>query len=786
MDQLHTLQDKLLEDEHVEAAYIRPAGSEPLWSTRPVDPGEPAPTTPNFITNQGYLNTAPEGIDAKLAWTLPGGAGAGVRVIDCERGWRFTHEDLLANQGGVIAGTSMPNNFNHGTAVLGVISGDRNVFGITGVSPDAVVSASSFYDQDEPVAIKKATDKLRAGDLMLLERHLPGPNARNPADSQQGYIPIEWWYDTFIAIQLAVAKGIVVVEAAANGGEDLDDPIYDTPLRGFPPQWKNPFNPRNPSSGAVIVGAGAPPPGTHGQNHGVDRSRLSFSDWGSRVDVQGWGAEVTTSGYGYLQGGTNPDIHYTDTFNGTSSASPVVTGAVISIQGVLKARGRRPLTSTEARILLRQIGSPQQADPSSPVNRRIGKRPDLRTLIPAAAKFRCRSADFNGDGRAEVLVTSARGIALLKQNGATLEAPLVQLNGTRFGGWLLNTADNFFGPVADYDGDRRAEVFVSSPWGIGILKQAGATMSALMMQPNGTRFGGWLLNTRDNSFGPAADFDGDGTAEILVTSPWGIGILKRSGDTMKALMMAPNGTRFGDWVLNTADNDFTIVSDFTGDGKADILVSSPWGIGLLQLDGQTLKVLRMVPNGTRIGGWLLNTVDNRFGPMGDFDGDGRAEVLLTSPWGIGVLEFTAGQFAVPMLKPNGTRFGGWLLNTADNQFGPSRDFDRDGKAEIVVTSPWGIGILKLAGNTMTAPMLQPNGTRFAPGGWLLNTANDWLGSSADYDVDGQAELLVESPWGIGILELSGATMAAPAMRPNGSMIGTWPLNTANDDFGHGT
>ena len=35
-------------------------------------------------------------------------------------------------------------------------------------------------------------------------------------------------------------------------------------------------------------------------------------------------------------------------------------------------------------------------------------------------------------------------------------------------------------------------------------------MAALMMQPNGTRFGNWLLNTADNQFGPAADFEGDG------------------------------------------------------------------------------------------------------------------------------------------------------------------------------------------------------------------------------------------------------------------------------------
>jgi hypothetical protein len=76
------------------------------------------------------------------------------------------------------------------------------------------------------------------------------------------------------------------------------------------------------------------------------------------------------------------------------------------------------------------------------------------------------------------------------------------------------------------------------------------------MAANGARFtGGWLLNTDDNNFEMAADFDGDGKDEILISSPWGIGILKR--DALTAPVMAANGARFtGGWLLNTADNRF--------------------------------------------------------------------------------------------------------------------------------------------------------------------------------------------------------------------------------------
>ena len=356
-------------------------------------------------------------------------------------------------------------------------------------------------------------------------------------------------------------------------------------------------------------------------------------------------------------------------------------------------------------------------------------------------------------------------------------------NGTRFGGWLLNTADNHFGSAGDFDGDGKAEILVQSPWGLGILKQSGATLAAPMMAPNGTRFGGWLLNTADNSFGAAGDFDGDRSIEILLTSPWGLGILKEAGATMVTSMMAPNGTRFGGWLLNTKDNSFGPVGDYDGDGHAEILVTSPWGIGVLKLTGGTLSPVMMAPNGTRFGGWLLNTADNSFGPVGDLDGDGRAEILVTSPWGLGVFKLSGGSFSVPVMAANGTRFGGWLLNTADNSFGPAGDFDGDGHREVLVTSPWGAGIFKLSGSTFNVPMMAANGTRF--GGWLLNTVDNRLATGADYDGDARAELLATSPWGIGLLKQSGSTLAAPMMAPNGTRFGGWLLNTDDNDFGYG-
>lgn len=103
-------------------------------------------------------------------------------------------------------------------------------------------------------------------------------------------------------------------------------------------------------------------------------------------DAQGWGWEVTSTGYGDLQGGSDRNRFYTDTFSGTSSASPIIVGALACTQGVLKAKNMPLMTSARGGELLRATGSPQQAAPSRPVSQRIGNRPNLRELIPAALR----------------------------------------------------------------------------------------------------------------------------------------------------------------------------------------------------------------------------------------------------------------------------------------------------------------------------------------------------------------------------------------------------------------
>jgi hypothetical protein len=156
----------------------------------------PPQHTPDFTARQEYLDAAPGGIDARYAWMQAGGNGTNVGIIAIEGSWRFTHEDLTQNQGGVVGGTDSTDlrGRNHGTAVKGEFGGDNNAFGVTGICSDANVRAISIFEgMGSAGAIRRAADMLNSGDIILIELHRPGPrfNFEDRSD-QLGFVCVEW------------------------------------------------------------------------------------------------------------------------------------------------------------------------------------------------------------------------------------------------------------------------------------------------------------------------------------------------------------------------------------------------------------------------------------------------------------------------------------------------------------------------------------------------------------------------------------------------------------------
>lgn len=368
----------------------------------------PLPQPPDFEADQGYLDAATDGIDAECMWMLPGGTGAGVQIADLEYSWNLNHQDFPPVTV-LLDPTADPphdpfNDDNHGTAVLGEIAARDDGLGVTGIAHDSTIfvvptntnpgADPANDDWDIGAAIVLALTEWQpdpAGNVILIEQQMRGPNWTGiPQGTQFGLVPVEWWPWWYDEIVIAVGMGVTVVEAAGNGSQDLDDPVYSVD------NWNHwPFLPAN-DSGAIIVGAGASPPplGTD-----TDRSRLGFSNYGLTVDLQGWGENVYTTGYGDVHpGGTPPDPNlrdewYTDTFSGTSSASPIVAGACALLQSAyMAANPGMALTPAEILAALQMTGSPQQ-NGTNPAWENIGPRPDAAAAICVAHP----AIDRNGD-----------------------------------------------------------------------------------------------------------------------------------------------------------------------------------------------------------------------------------------------------------------------------------------------------------------------------------------------------------------------------------------------------
>ncbi|HJQ68455.1 MAG TPA: S8 family serine peptidase [Blastocatellia bacterium] len=323
---------------------------------------------------QGYLEAAPDGMDVYYAWSQEGGRGENVKIIDIEFNWNLTHNDLAhatADPFVLVRGIDPVPEFNldHGTAVLGMLVAAPDGIGVTGIAHGAKVGlVNPLTEGTTPKlaeAITFASRRLEAGDVMLVElQSIAGP--RFNTQTGAGLVPVEYEPDVFQAIKSATSRGIVVVEASANGFENLDDPVY-----------QGAFNRSQRDSGAIIVGAGLPPAGLYGS--GPDRARTEESNYGSRVDVQGWGRFITTTGYGDLRREQGVNNWYTINFGFTSGAAAMVAGAAALIQSIVKARGQAPIPPAQLRRLLTTTGTPQAGDTSKP----IGPRPDLRAAIAA-------------------------------------------------------------------------------------------------------------------------------------------------------------------------------------------------------------------------------------------------------------------------------------------------------------------------------------------------------------------------------------------------------------------
>ncbi|HYO76800.1 MAG TPA: S8 family serine peptidase, partial [Thermoanaerobaculia bacterium] len=340
----------------VELAYVDRPAPDPLVNAAD-DPRS---------ASQGYLDPAPDGIDAEYAWNIPGGDGAGVKFIDLEQGWTLNHEDLVAHGATMLGGTLADTSRNHGTAVLGEVCASDNAIGCVGIVPNADVDVVSYFGSTRVEAILTAIANLSFGDVLLIEAQVVAEAMDTPPYTVL-LGPIEIYDAEFDALRLATALGIVVVEAGGNGTNNGSAPAMnmDTWADSMGRRIFDPTSPHFRDSGAIIVTAA-----TSASPH----TRLAYGPHGARIDCYAWGHNVETC----ASNNTGATNLYTSFFGGTSAASPIITGAALAVQAMNQTAHGFRFNPKQLRAILRNPanGTP----PAATETTQMGAMPDLRKI----------------------------------------------------------------------------------------------------------------------------------------------------------------------------------------------------------------------------------------------------------------------------------------------------------------------------------------------------------------------------------------------------------------------
>jgi len=358
------------------------------------------------------------------------------------------------------------------------------------------------------------------------------------------------------------------------------------------------------------------------------------------------------------------------------------------------------------------------------------------------------TGDFDGDGDDDFIITSGWGLAVARRAGTRFYAMTAKPWGSWIGGWHLGGNNTIVG-VGNFDGAGGDDFIIRSGWGLAVVSLVGGQLVLRDTIP----FNTWVTNwwaTASDTIEAIGDFDGDGKDELILRrassgfamvelDSWASGDSSgafASGHDFSAFYTTNTGRRLGGWRHGSGDV-FGGVGNFNGDGKDDLLVRSGWGFAILTRSGNSWTTLTIKRFRTYLGAWYLRASD-QLGPIGDFDGDGRAELLLKGFSGVAVFgTYASGYAFIQKHWRAGSWIGGWHLSRYDTLHGVG-DFDGDGAEDVVIRSGWGVGVISF---DYTPRLLDADAFGDLQGAWLLDDTDE-LAAVGDFDSDGKAELML--------------------------------------------
>jgi hypothetical protein len=200
--------------------------------------------------------------------------------------------------------------------------------------------------------------------------------------------------------------------------------------------------------------------------------------------------------------------------------------------------------------------------------------------------------------------------------------------GGKIGGWSIGQGDRFV--AGDVDGDGRTELFAVSQTGwSSTLRWSGSNWDDTWDNGGGGNIQGWWISPGDQFI--AGDFDGDGKTEVLAVAlnGWSAVLKRSSSGYIDAWDNGGNGA-IGGWIMNAGDQ--FIAGDFDGDGKAEIVPIEPSGwAASLNWAGTSWPTLWENQGAGTIHAWFTNPGD-QFRTLKNSGGQDTLFAVSTGNW----------------------------------------------------------------------------------------------------------------------------------------------------------
>jgi hypothetical protein len=235
-------------------------------------------------------------------------------------------------------------------------------------------------------------------------------------------------------------------------------------------------------------------------------------------------------------------------------------------------------------------------------------------IVPSEFSAGVVSADFNGDGFADVVALST-------------VLPAVSASPSNIKAYLSSAAGVFAAPVSTADGFKPLYLASADFNGDGLLDLVSASFD------DGALNVFFNSKTNPGTFNPAVALNSPGASQVAIADMNGDGLpdLVSADFNVSLFVQTSAGTFAAPISLYSGGANWIALGDLNGDGAADVALTDNVGVKVLMHTGAASAMTFAAPVTVFTQSPNVNVVGANLIAIADVDGDGLNDLLITDP-----------------------------------------------------------------------------------------------------------------------------------------------------------